>query len=79
MFINNVPNIANQLHFNQNNNHITASPYNQQISGTGINDGLYIVSTQTSKSSTPKILFIAAISIVNFGGNFSCLQGIVYV
>tara|TARA_Y100000589_G_scaffold275647_1_gene269825 strand:+ start:101 stop:874 length:774 start_codon:yes stop_codon:yes gene_type:complete len=76
---NNVPNIANQTNFKQNNNHITASPYNQQISGTGINDGLYIVSTQTTKSSTSKILFIAAISIVALVAISVVFAGVMYV
>ena len=76
---NNVPNIAHKTNINQNNNHITASPYNQQISGTGINDGLYIVSTQTSKSSTSKILFIAAISIVALVAISVVFAGVMYV
>ena len=50
-----VPNIAHQSNLNQDN-YTNSSPYNQQISGTGLNDGLYIVSTQTTKSNTSKIL-----------------------
>ena len=76
---NNVPNIANQTNFNQNNNHIKPSPYNQQISGTGINDGLYIVSTQSGKSSTSKVLVIAGISIVALIVISVVFAGVMYV
>ena len=73
-----VPNIAHQSNLNQNN-YTKESTYNQQISGTGINDGLYIVSTQTSKSSISKILFIAAISIVVLVAISVVLAGVMYV
>ena len=72
-----VPNIAHQRNFNQNNT--KESPYNQQIIGTGVNDGLYIVSTQSGKSSISKVLIIAGISIVALIAISVVFAGVVYV
>ena len=73
-----VPNIAHQRNFNQNNNS-KESLYNQQIIGTGVNDGLYIVSTQSGKSSISKVLIIAGISIVALIAITVVFAGVVYV
>ena len=73
-----VPNIAHQSNLNQDN-YTNSSPYNQQISGTGLSDGLYIVSTQTTKSNTSKILVIAGISIVALIAISVVFAGVMYV
>lgn len=73
-----VPNIAHQSNPNQNN-YTKESPFNQQISGTGISDGLYIVSTQTTKSNPSKILLIAGISIVALVAISVVFAGVMYV
>ncbi len=75
---NEVLNIAHQINPNQNN-YTKESPYNQQTSGTGINDGLYIVSTQTTQSNTSKILVIAGISIVVLIAISVVFAGVMYV
>ena len=75
---NSVPNTAHQSNLYQNN-YTKESPYNQQISGTGINDGLYIVSTQSGKSSTSKVLVIAGISIVALIVISVVFAGVMYV
>ena len=80
-FQNFVPETIPQSTINSNpqNNHISSSPYSQQTNNIGVNDGLYIVTTQTGKSNTSKVLIIAVISIVAIIAISVVFAGVMYV
>ena len=67
------------LNSNPQNNHISYPPYSQQTNNIGVNDGLYIVTTQTGKSNTSKILVITVISVVAIVAITVVLAGVLYV